>query len=328
MFGMSSPLVSVVTPVLNSAPTLELTLSSVAAQTYPNIEHIVVDGGSSDGTIDLLRRFRSIVPLRWISEPDSGMYAAINKGISLAQGDIVSYLNGDDLYMPWSIEGAVSALGSNGADLAFGDLLVLVKRGGHGHKVNMQFYPAFRPSIYAYEVNMGQPTVFWRRRVSDKVGGFDERMRYAGDFEYWLRTGMAGFRYTHIREVLAVAVEHERTLSTIHADELRQEVEQARLRFADTVGARTFVGLHSLKRVVQWRREALMLSWNLRRRRPSNWPNLIRFLRGAGIGLVRSSVTPLLLPLPLPGNWQMLGLDPAEFERKLTEELLRRSCSK
>ena len=104
------PLVSVITPVLNAADTLELTLLSVSAQTYSNIEHIVIDGGSTDGTVDILQRFQSSAQLRWQSEPDSGMYSAINKGIALARGGYISYLNADDLYLPWSVEKAVSVM--------------------------------------------------------------------------------------------------------------------------------------------------------------------------------------------------------------------------
>jgi glycosyltransferase involved in cell wall biosynthesis len=306
---------------LNSASTLELTLASVAAQSYPRIEHVVIDGGSTDGTIDILRRFRTDVPLRWLSEPDTGMYAAINKGITLAQGEVLSYLNGDDLYLPWSIERAVSALMSSAADIAFGDLLLLHKRDGRGRWVRIQFYPRFRPRTYAYEVSMGQPTVFWRRRVFDSVGGFDERLRYAGDFEYWLRMGTAGFRYTHIREVLALAVEHEHGLAMVHADELRREIERTRAGYADTVRARKLVRLHRLTHLLSWRLQVLMFRFNMRIERPLSWGNLIRFLWRADLRPDGSSIIHLLLPKPLPRSWRMWGLDANEFERKLSEEI-------
>jgi glycosyltransferase involved in cell wall biosynthesis len=317
----SSPLVSVLTPVLNSASTLQLTLASVAAQTHPNIEHIVIDGGSSDGTIDVLRRFQSEVPLRWLSEPDAGMYAAINKGLELAQGEVLSYLNADDLYLPWSVQRAVSALESSGSDLAFGDVLVLSKPAGRSHGVRIQFYPRFHPRTYAY-ISMGQPSVFWRRRVSDTVGGFDDGLRYGGDFEYWLRTGTAGFGYTHVREVLAVEVEHEGTLSTVHAGELRREIERARARYTDTLGTREFGRLRRARLLIHWRREALMFRMNLRRSHPSNWPNLIQFLKRVDLHPDGGSIIRLLLPIPLPRSWRMWRLDAMEFDRKLTEELL------
>jgi len=323
----SSPLVSVITPVLDSADTLELTLSSVAAQTYPSIEHIVIDGGSSDGTIDVLRRFRSAVPLRWLSEPDAGMYAAINKGINHAEGEILCYLNSDDLYLPWSIECAVSTLASSQADVAFGDLLLLSKDGLQ-RRVGIQFYPRFRPRVYAHEVSLGQPTVFWRRRVSDTIGGFDERMRYGGDFEYWLRTGIAGFRYKHVREALAVALLHDEALSTIHAEELKREIEQARARYADVLKPRRFPRLRALTHLIHWRRQVLMLRLSMRRAHPSGWTNLVQFLKRTDENLGGSSIMPLLLPLPLPKSWVMWRLDSAHFERRLSEELwARRSAA-
>ena len=326
MPNASSPLVSIITPVLNSASTVELTLASVAAQTYPNIEHIVVDGESTDGTIDILRGFRSAVPFHWLSEPDAGMYAAINKGVRMARGEILAYLNADDLYLPWSVERAVTTLVSSGDDLVFGDVIVLVKRGGFGRSARIQFYPRFRPRIYTYEVNMGQPSVFWHRRVSDRVGGFDERMRYCGDFEYWLRTGTAGFRYTHVREVLAVEVDHEGTLSTIHSDELRREIDRTRARYAEIVRPRKFLRLRALTRLIYWRRQVLMLRLNLRRNHPSSWGNLIQFLRRADVRHGGSTIISLLLPLPLPKSWSMWDLDPTEFESKLIAEL-RSRCS-
>jgi glycosyltransferase involved in cell wall biosynthesis len=303
---------------------LELTLSSVAAQSYPHIEHIVIDGGSSDGTVEMLERFRSAVPLRWLSEPDSGMYAAINKGISLARGTVLSYLNSDDLYLPWSIERAVSALDSSGADLAFGDLFVLVRRGGRARRANLQFYPRFHPRVYAHELTLGQPTVFWRRRVTDLLGGFDDRMRYCGDFEYWLRTAIAGFRYTHVREVLAVAVEHEAALSMLHGDEIRSEIEQTRARYADSLKPRKLARLRGLMQIAHWRGQVILLRANLRRQRPSDWPHLIRFLRTADLDLDGSSVLPLLLPVPLPKSWVLWRLEPGDFDIRLRAEILGR----
>ncbi len=92
-------LVSIVTPSLNRSDLLERTMRSVRNQTYRNVEHIVVDGGSNDGTVDLLKRYESTYALTWISEADEGMYAAINKGLSQAQGDVLAYLNSDDLYL-------------------------------------------------------------------------------------------------------------------------------------------------------------------------------------------------------------------------------------
>lgn len=324
---MGQPLVSVITPVLNSAETLEMTLSSVAAQTYPNVEHIVVDGGSTDGTIEILRRFSSSVRLRWLSEPDTGMYAALNKGMTLASGEVMSYLNSDDLYLPWSVERAVSALSLKAADLVYGDLLVLVKKRGVVRDARIQFYPEFRARVYAHEVNLAQPTVFWHRRVPGAVGGFDEQLRYCGDFEYWLRTGVAGFKYTHVSELLAVAVEHEGALSALHADELEREIARTRVRYGSTLRPRRLAGLHALTRLMHWRWEVLRFRAALRKRHPPNWSDFIAFLRGAQLTIGGSNSLPLLLPTPLPKSWAALVLDGARFERELIAEIANRTST-
>jgi GT2 family glycosyltransferase len=171
---------------------------------------------------------------------------------------------------------------------------------------------------------MGQPSVFWRRRVSESIGGFDEQLRYGGDFEYWLRAGTAGFRYTHVREVLAVEVQHEGTLSTVHAEELRREIDQTRMRYAEAVGRGEFPRLRALLHLIHWRRQVLLWRLNLRRNRPIDWPNMIQFLRSADVRADGSSLLRLVLPLPLPTNWRMWKVSPEEFERRLTKELTSR----
>src|ERR671925_173377 len=95
------PLVSIITPVLNRVDTIKDTLISVAAQTYRPIEHLLMDGGSTDGTVQVIERFAESAPhVRWISEPDSGMYEALGRGLRMARGDIIAYINSDDLYFP------------------------------------------------------------------------------------------------------------------------------------------------------------------------------------------------------------------------------------
>ena len=118
------PLVSIVTPTFERAHFIERTIRSVAGQSYPHVEHIVVDGASKDGTAALLERCATQYNLRWVSEPDRGMYDAINKGLRMARGEIVAYLNSDDLYFPWSVERVVDAFRQDIAtDLVYGDAL-------------------------------------------------------------------------------------------------------------------------------------------------------------------------------------------------------------
>jgi glycosyltransferase involved in cell wall biosynthesis len=178
------PLVSVVTPSLNQGRFLEATLRSVAEQDYPRIEHIVVDGGSTDETLEVLARHPG---LRWISEPDDGQADAINKGFALAAGEILAWLNADDVYLPGAVSAAVAELESSGAGLVYGGWRQIDEHGELLREI------AVRPFDYRelLEVRnmIAQPTAFFTRGAFDAVGGLDPDFRYAMDYELWLRLG-------------------------------------------------------------------------------------------------------------------------------------------
>jgi glycosyltransferase involved in cell wall biosynthesis len=224
------PLVSIVTPSLNRADLIEPTIRSVRSQSYRNIEHIVIDGESTDETLTVLERYRDSYPLRWISEADTGMYSAINKGLALAQGEILAYLNTDDLYFPWTIEVVVDAFRRHPeVDVVFGDVIDIDDATGWqkfawGLPFDLDY---LRRSGY-----MWQPAVFWRRRVLEREGGFDESLRFVADLEYWLRLGGDSHRFKKIFEFLAIARYHPATLSLMHRPKVIRELDSIRLRHA------------------------------------------------------------------------------------------------
>ena len=266
------PLVSVVTPTLNRADLLEGTLESVAAQTYPAVEHIVVDGGSTDGTRALLERWEEQSGLRWVSEPDDGMYSAVNKGLALARGEILAYLNSDDRYFPWTIATAVEALESAlDAWFVFGDALALDLV---SERIQIRFVP---PLSLRYLVRYGflsQPTVFWRRSAMERVGTFDESLRYVGDCDYWMRLAEQGSG-VKVNEVLALEFDHEATHRERSAQEVWRELAAVRSRHAPGRSARDEVA---------WWRAAAFRRWYLLNlaltvsglRRGGVWRNLVR----------------------------------------------------
>lgn len=199
---------SVITPSLRQARYLGACLESVraaAATAAPHeVEHIVVDGGSDDGTVDLLRARTDI---RWISEKDTGQSHAINKGLALATGEILAYLCADDLYEPDAVRAVLEAFAANpGADVVYGDFYFL--EGDSGRK-RRKSAASFRPDRLRRRNPLGQPAVWWRRRVYDKFGGFDESLHFCMDHEYWLRLGTS-VRWHYLPEPLAV--------SRLHAD--------------------------------------------------------------------------------------------------------------
>lgn len=246
-----------VTPTLNQAPFLEHTLRSVRAQTYPNVEHIVVDGGSTDGTLDILRREGEGhgegqgAALRWVTEPDRGMYDAVNKGMALARGDVLAYLNSDDAYLPWAIEAVMKVFESRPrVDLVFGDGIKVDEETG---VQRLRLFPPFDRVSLAYYESIMQPAVFWRRGLFDRIGGFDEQMRFVADLDYWLRAAAAGARIAHVDEVLAVERIHAGRLSSAMRDVMAAEDRAMRARHVGTAD-RPAARQRAVARDIRWQR--------------------------------------------------------------------------
>jgi glycosyltransferase involved in cell wall biosynthesis len=182
------PKISIVTPSLNQGRTIEDTILSVLAQDYPSVEHIVVDGGSTDETLSVLRKYPH---LRWVSEPDRGQTHAINKGIGMSSGEIFAYLNTDDLYRPGAFH-AVSDVFQRSPDV---DVIVGDAEAIDDNLESPEPCPArldrVADLLRFWEWGNGfcvpQPAVFVRRRALDRAGLFDESYNLAMDYEMWLR---------------------------------------------------------------------------------------------------------------------------------------------
>jgi glycosyltransferase involved in cell wall biosynthesis len=268
--GLGGPLVSIVTPSLNQGGFIEEGLASVRAQTYPNVEHLVIDGGSTDETLPILREAPGI---RWISEPDAGMYDAINKGLRMSSGDIVGYLNCDDVYTPWAIGTAVRVLSEHPeADAVFGDGLTIDES---TMQQRLALIPPFDRRSLALSGSLVQPAVFWRRRVLDEIGGFDAALRFVGDLDYWLRLGRDR-PLVRVDEVLAIERHHDSALSRMAADRMRLEAAGVRRRHAGSSRSAT---LRARTRGALWRRYLwARLLWALARgtRQGGPWREFIR----------------------------------------------------
>ena len=178
--------VSIVTVCFNSASTIEDTIRSVGAQEYERIEHVIVDGGSTDGTREIVGRYNGRIQ-KFVSEPDRGIYDAMNKGIRLATGDVIGFLNADDVYAsPRVIGEVVSAMSAGRADGVYGDL-VYVGRGDANHVVRYWQAGAYEPQAFYRGWVPPHPTFFCRTSVYRTLGGFNPAYRIAGDFELMLR---------------------------------------------------------------------------------------------------------------------------------------------
>jgi glycosyltransferase involved in cell wall biosynthesis len=182
------PLVSIITPSFNQGRFIEETILSIQEQTYKNIEHLIIDGGSTDQTLKILKKYSS--SLSWISEPDTGQTDAINKGIIRSKGDIIAYLNSDDLYLPESIKTVVDYFTNHpDVDMVYGDIIHIDEKSQVMETVRTG--SILPEDFLTCQVYLPQPAVFFRKRIIDKIGYFDESLHLAMDMEYWIRALLA-----------------------------------------------------------------------------------------------------------------------------------------
>ncbi|HMA71765.1 MAG TPA: glycosyltransferase family 2 protein [Xanthobacteraceae bacterium] len=193
---------SVITVCRNSASTIEDALRSVASQSYPDIEHIVVDGASTDGTLDIVDRYRGRLA-KVMSEPDRGIYDAMNKGVAVAGGEVICFLNSDDIYANNTvISKVVNYLEQNNLDAVYGDVEFFKSE---TPEVTLRRYRSnrFRPDRIGWGWMPAHPALFVRRRIFDQYGGFRIHYRIAGDFEFVARIfHRNALRYCYLPEVL------------------------------------------------------------------------------------------------------------------------------
>jgi glycosyltransferase involved in cell wall biosynthesis len=203
----NQPRITVVTPTLNQAAYLEQTLRSVLDQGYPNLEYIVVDGGSTDGTLDILKRYSHRLAW-WVSEKDQGQANAINKGMARATGELRAYLNSDDLYLPGALDRIARAWREHpDADLFHGVCRLI---GEQGRAIGRRCADIARFDeivdvwgVWWKQKNFVQPEVFWTKKIADQIGPLREDLYFVMDYDYWARMLRAGARVRPVDEELA-----------------------------------------------------------------------------------------------------------------------------
>ena len=196
--------VSIITPSYQQASFLEATIRSVLDQDYPDIEYWVMDGGSTDGSVDIIRQYEHRLA-GWVSERDRGQGDAVNKGLNRATGDVIGWLNSDDLYQPGAIRMAVEAFQSHPqAGMVYGDVVSI---DGQGDPFNVMMYaPWGLEDLMQFNI-LGQPGVFMRRSVQVRAGNLDPSFHYMLDHHLWLRMNMLA-PMVYVPECLAAARYH------------------------------------------------------------------------------------------------------------------------
>jgi len=178
--------ISIITAVYNNVQTINSCVESVLSQTHPSIEYIVIDGGSRDGTIDAIRKYKGGIA-KFISEPDAGTYDALNKGIGMASGDVIGFLHADDFYAANTVIGTVAAhMALHGVDSCYGDLMY-VQKDNTERPIRYWRSCPYTDGLFLRGWMPPHPTFFVRKKVYDAYGVFDTSFRIAADYELMLR---------------------------------------------------------------------------------------------------------------------------------------------
>ncbi|TKX69928.1 glycosyltransferase family 2 protein [Halorubrum sp. SP9] len=259
----TDPHISVVTPSFQQIDYLSDNLTSISSQRYADVEHLVLDAGSDDGTVDLLREYESTADhsVWWRSESDDGQSAAINEGFDRASGSIVGWLNSDDVYFDTTTLSRVKRwFDRTGADVIYGDLAYVDSR---SRVTEIDVRPEFDREKLAYRIVIGQPATFFRREVV-KSEQLDVGLNYCMDYEFWIRLSR-NYDIRHVRDVLAGFRRHE-AQKTDDMSPVNAEVKTMLDRYRDELPEPQRVLLNNasteLQRIVQGGQETVSLHRN------------------------------------------------------------------
>lgn len=216
---MSKPLVSVITPSYNQAEYLEATIQSVLAQNYPEIEYLIADGGSTDGSVEIIEKYASHLSW-WVSEKDEGQASAINKGMANAKGEFVAWLNSDDLYLPGAVEQAVKSFQDYPqAVMVYGNAITIDAAGAPLKELVFSNWGL--EDLIGFRI-ICQPAVFMRREAYQEVGGLDLNYHFMLDHQLWIRIASLG-PIKHVDSFWAAARHHQAAKNVAQAEAFGRE---------------------------------------------------------------------------------------------------------
>jgi glycosyltransferase involved in cell wall biosynthesis len=225
------PTISVITPCLNGAVYVGEAIASVLTQNYSHTEHIVADGGSTDGTLRILNQYSH---LKILSSADHGMYDALNKGLAVAQGGVIGILNCDDRYADGVFCSVIEAFRDEGVMAVAGGAASFRVAGHHGQIIEEGIAPVGMDLLF--QSILGNPSInawFFRRRVFEAIGRFDSTYRVAGDREFMLRFALSGLRYAETKQLVCRYRMHAGSMTFAGDKEIWESILREHIRMAD-----------------------------------------------------------------------------------------------
>ena len=235
--------ISIITPSYNQAAYLETTILSVLDQNYTNLEYIIIDGGSSDNSVEIIRKYQHRLAY-WVSEKDAGQTVALNKGFQRASGEVVAYLNSDDIYLPGALARVDAEFSNPTSSWIAGTCKFFDESGTKYHERRKP--PRFRPRWFDH-CWLSQPAVFWRRSLFERYGFFNEALRYGMDYDFWLRLVVGGEQCHFVDHPLAAFRWHDASKTVAERsgfeleDDIVRETSIKMLPFYEQLLARHFV---------------------------------------------------------------------------------------
>jgi glycosyltransferase involved in cell wall biosynthesis len=305
---MSDPiLISIITPSLNRAAFIEEAIRSVLNQDYPYVEHIIIDGGSTDGTLEILAKFPH---LKIISEPDQGLYDAINKGLQLVNGEWLGFLNTDDYYAENIFEEMLTQISKSDSWEAVSGAACLVTDETDAMRHILATYPEIQQGDFLYRATRGASIFnawFFRRRLFDRLGDFNIRYRYAADRDWLIRLALEQVQYTSLANIVYCYRSHPGSLTnqnidtgeTEFMDEIRSLAENyLSLKSLDEQTHRIFADWHSDitsdQTITALKRRAMQRALHYARdgfQRNLKWPLIfLTRLRSRGYGFINRRI--------------------------------------
>lgn len=240
------PKISIVIPSFNDGQFLEKTLISTINQNYPNLELIVIDGGSTDNTVDIIKKYEKYISY-WASEKDAGQVDALNKGFSKATGELASEMDADDIFLP----NALLTVGNfyknhKNYDVVFGNMLDIDK---HDNIIRECVYTKFSKTVYQYEgVSIGSQSAFWKRELFNKLGLYDRDLKLSPDYDFFLKVGLSGAKFRYLPYFFSAMRRHEGSITQefAYSPKYYEEMEILDKRYKKNQTLAPFLKLYSM----------------------------------------------------------------------------------
>jgi glycosyltransferase involved in cell wall biosynthesis len=228
-YAMNLPKISIITPSYNQGQYIEETILSVINQDYPNIEYIVMDGGSNDQTVEIIKKYESKITY-WVSEKDKGQADAINKGFARATGDILCWLNSDDYFFDGTLKFVAEKLNANKKEILFGEVDHIYepqKTIKHSNAKNK--FDNYNLELYDYII---QPGSFWTKKVWEEIGALDQDFHFVFDWDWFVRAKNKNVKFIYFSRVMSMYRVHDSHKTSTGGDKRMLEIERMLLKYS------------------------------------------------------------------------------------------------